>query len=660
MAFSKLLVANRGEIACRVLRSAQALGYRTVAVFSEADAAAPHVGLADEAICLGKAAASASYLDGARVLEAAKRSGADAIHPGYGFLAENADFAEACAAAGIVFVGPPVAAIRAMGDKAAAKAQMRTAGVPCVPGYESDAQDEASFRAAAESLGLPVLVKAAAGGGGRGMRRVDSLAALPAALSSARAEAKSAFGDGTLLLERVIEHARHIEVQVLGDSHGNIVHLGERDCSTQRRHQKVIEEAPSPAVDVELRERLGAAAVAAARAIGYVGAGTVEMLVETPNDAPASFYFLEMNTRLQVEHPVTELVTGLDLVALQLDVAAGARLPLGQDDVQLRGHAIEARLYAEDPAAGYLPQTGQLLAFEAPQGKGVRCDHGLRVGLEVSPHYDPLLAKVIAYGNDRQQARRRLSRALRETVLLGLRHNRTLLVELLDSPAFVAGDMTTDLLDGPVGASLQSRSPAPPPPREALLFAAALFARRQHRVGDDGFRLAHPGSQRLALVDEAGSTHLLRCEHGPGGRLAVVEADGQRALHLVADTGSRARVELDGHQRWGHYAWSKDGALHLELDGTTLLLREAEERGREQKVQGTGILRAPTSGRVIAVAVAVGDRVEAGQLALTLEAMKMETPVRCDVDGIVAELRVEAGVQVERASLLVRIEAEEA
>lgn len=660
MAFSKLLVANRGEIACRVLRSAQALGYRTVAVFSEADAQALHVALADEAICLGPAPASASYLDGSRLLAAAQRSGADAIHPGYGFLAESADFAEACAAAGIVFVGPPVAAIRAMGDKAAAKAQMRAADVPCVPGYESDAQDEAGFQAAAESLGLPLLVKASAGGGGRGMRRVDSLAALPSALSAARAEAESTFGDGRLLLERVIERARHIEVQVLGDSHGNIVHLGERDCSTQRRHQKVIEEAPSPAVDAELRERLGAAAVAAARALGYVGAGTVEMLVETPEGAPASFYFLEMNTRLQVEHPVTELVTGLDLVALQLDVAAGAALPFGQQDVQLTGHAIEARLYAEDPAAGYLPQTGEILAFEAPKGEGVRCDHGLCAGLEVSPHYDPLLAKVIAYGADRAQARRRLSRALRETVLLGLRHNRALLLSLLDSPIFVAGDMTTDWLDGPAGAALPSRLPAPAPAREALLFAAALFARRQHRAGDDGFRLAHPASQRLALVDEAGSTHQLRFAHGPGGRLDVVEADGLRELRLVAETGSRARVELDRHQRGGHYAWSKDGALHLEFDGMTLLLHEAEERGREQKARGTGLLRAPTSGRVIAVSVAVGDRVEAGQLALTLEAMKMETPVRCDVDGVVAEVRAEAGAQVERASLLVRIEAEEA
>ena len=412
---TKILIANRGEIACRVIRTARRLGYGTVAVYSSADAGAPHVLAADEAVLIGPPPATESYLDIAAVVEAARKTGAGAVHPGYGFLAENADFARACAAAGLVFIGPPVDAIELMGDKRAAKAKMSEADVPCVPGDVSVEQDDASLRRAAESIGYPVMIKAVAGGGGRGMRLVIDAAELDEALVSARSEAESSFGSGELLLEKAIVEPRHVELQIFGDTHGNYLHLGERDCSVQRRHQKVVEECPSPAVDDDLRLRMGATAVEAARACGYVGAGTVEFLL----DREGRFYFLEMNTRLQVEHPVTELVTGFDLVEWQIRVADGEPLPVSQDAVVLTGHAIEARLYAEDPARGFLPQTGKVLVWESPRSDDIRIDHAVHAGGTISPHYDPLLAKVIAHGTTRDDARRKLSAALRDITLAG-------------------------------------------------------------------------------------------------------------------------------------------------------------------------------------------------------------------------------------------------
>ncbi|HEY0137362.1 MAG TPA: acetyl-CoA carboxylase biotin carboxylase subunit, partial [Nannocystis sp.] len=444
--FNTILIANRGEIACRIIRSAHALGYRCVAVYSQADADAPHVGLADRAVMIGPPPVRESYLNVERLLAAAVAAGADAVHPGYGFLSENAAFAQACLDAGLVFIGPSPAAIDAMGNKAAAKRAMIAAGVPCIPGFQDssdEAQQDDHLHAEALKVGFPLLIKAAAGGGGRGMRKVTAESELTAAIRSARSEAASAFGSGELIVERAIVDGRHVEIQVFGDTHGNVIHLGERDCSVQRRHQKVVEESPSPAVDAALRERMGAAAVAAARTIDYVGAGTVEFML----DASGEFYFLEMNTRLQVEHPVTESVTGLDLVELQLRVAAGEPLPLTQEQVQLTGHAIEVRLYAEDPHAGYLPQSGPVHAWQPASGAGVRIDHGIRAGQQISPYYDPMLAKVIAYGRNRDEARRRLVRALEQTVLLGVVHNKQFLADVIAHPVFAAGGATTRFLE---------------------------------------------------------------------------------------------------------------------------------------------------------------------------------------------------------------------
>ncbi len=441
-AFRRILIANRGEIACRVIRSARALGYETVAVYSEADANAPHVRMADLAVPIGPAPAAQSYLSIDRLVEAARVAKADALHPGYGFLSENADFAAACRDAGLVFIGPPPEAIRSMGNKAEAKRLLGAAGLPCLPGYHEADQSDGRLARAAETIGFPVMVKAAAGGGGRGMRLVASAAELPAALAAARAEALNAFGSDELILEKAVEHARHIEIQIFADGHGNVIHLGERDCSIQRRHQKLIEEAPSPAVTAGLREAMGQAAVAAARAIHYVGAGTVEFLL----DADGAFYFLEMNTRLQVEHAVTEAITGQDLVAWQIRVAAGERLPLVQAEVAFAGYAIEARLCAEDVPGDFLPQSGAVLAWQPPEGPGIRVDHGLAAGLAVTPYYDSMLAKIIAFGTDREEARRRLIAALERCLLLGIATNRALLIDCLDHPEFVAGKATTSFL----------------------------------------------------------------------------------------------------------------------------------------------------------------------------------------------------------------------
>src|SRR5919112_982898 len=466
--FETVLVANRGEIAVRVIRTLRQMGIRSVAVHSEADAGALHTRLADVAVPIGPAPAAQSYLSIERVLEAAARTGAQAIHPGYGFLSENVDFARACEKAGIVFIGPPVAAIEAMGDKIRAKQTVMAAGVPVVPGRTEPGMTDEQVADAAVAVGFPALLKPSAGGGGKGMRVVRSKEELPDAIASARREARSSFGDDTLLVERYVGNSRHIEVQVLGDTHGNVVHLGERECSLQRRHQKVIEEAPSPLLDARMRARMGRAAVEAARAVGYTGAGTVEFIVDA--DRPEDFFFLEVNTRLQVEHPVTEMVTGLDLVELQVRVAAGERLPIDQDDVVLDGHAIEARLYAEDPARGFLPQAGDVVGLLEPAGPGIRVDSSLRVGGVVGTDYDPMLAKVIAWGPDRETARARLVTALGGTAVLGVATNTTFLRDLLDDPDVVAGRLDTGLIERRGDALTRAD---PPPPH---VYAAAALA----------------------------------------------------------------------------------------------------------------------------------------------------------------------------------------
>ncbi|MEE4252226.1 MAG: acetyl-CoA carboxylase biotin carboxylase subunit, partial [Alcanivoracaceae bacterium] len=474
MAFEKILIANRGEIACRVIRTARSLGYRTVAVYSQADSNARHVSLADEAVCIGPATVSQSYLNADAILAAARQTGADAVHPGYGFLSENSTFAQACEAAGITFIGPPVNAIHLMGSKRLSKIAMQEAGVPCIPGYEGADQSDATLIREAERIGLPLMIKASAGGGGRGMRVVTDMAEVAEQLRSARAEAKNAFGSDELILERAVIRPRHVEIQVFGDQHGNVIHLGERDCSVQRRHQKVVEEAPSPAVNAELRARMGEAAVNAAKSCQYVGAGTVEFLLAEDG----SFYFLEMNTRLQVEHPVTELVTGLDLVAWQIRVARGETLPLTQDQVQLNGHAIEVRLYAEEPSQNFMPQTGPVLAWRPAEGDGVRIDHGLREGFSVGSHYDPMLAKIIAWGDSREDARRRLIRAIEDTVLFGLQDNRRFLAAILRHPVFAAGAATTAFLDSDFGDDPSMAAPQASHLMYAI--AAALLSGNQH------------------------------------------------------------------------------------------------------------------------------------------------------------------------------------
>src|SRR5215204_3100414 len=471
--FAKLLIANRGEIACRVIRTARRMGIATVAVYSAADMAALHVAMADEAYPIGPPPPRQSYLNIDAVIEAACDSGAEAVHPGYGFMSENAEFAETCAAAGVVFIGPPPQAIRAMGSKAAAKALMEKHGVPVVPGYHGADQDDARLLAEADRIGFPVLIKASAGGGGRGMRIVASKGEFARALDGARREAKGAFGDDTMLLERYLERPRHIEVQVFGDSHGNLVHLFERDCSIQRRHQKIVEEAPAPGLDSTRRQQIGEAAVAAARAVGYVGAGTVEFIMQSSGAELGGerFYFMEMNTRLQVEHPVTEAVTGLDLVEWQLRVAAGEQLPVKQDELGLRGHAIEVRLYAENPARGFLPVTGTLHRLHFPEGDGVRVDTGVREGDAVTPFYDPMIAKIIAGGENRDAARMRLGRALADTAVLGLATNLGFLARVVADPDFAAGAVDTGFIERR-GDSLLA--PAGPPP-DAALAAAALY-----------------------------------------------------------------------------------------------------------------------------------------------------------------------------------------
>ena len=465
--FDSVLVANRGEIAVRVIRSAQQQGYRAIAVYSEADADALHVSIADEAVLIGPAPVAESYLDAERILDAARRTGAQAVHPGYGFLSENASFAAACADAGLVFIGPSADAIELMGNKAEAKRRMLDAGVPCIPGYQDTDQSDAALLAAGESIGVPLMVKAAAG---RGMRLVSDLDQLADALAAARSEAENAFGSGELILEKAVVEPRHVEIQVFGDSHGTIVHLGERDCSVQRRHQKVVEESPCPVMTPELRAAMGEAAVNAARSIHYAGAGTVEFLL----DASGEFYFLEMNTRLQVEHPVTELVTGLDLVALQLRVAQGYPLDIAQQDVRLDGHAIEVRLYAEDTANDFLPATGRASVWQPPLGEGVRVDHGLLSGQEISPFYDPMIAKIIAWGEDRHTACRRLVRALENTVLFGVENNRRFLLDVLRRPAFVAGEATTAFIEQQFQGSDLETLPMEP---EIAALAAVLFYR---------------------------------------------------------------------------------------------------------------------------------------------------------------------------------------
>jgi len=669
--FRKILIANRGEIACRVIAAARDLGVRTVAVYSDADQGARHVALADEARRIGPPGARESYLNADAILAAARASGAEAIHPGYGFLSENEDYAAACAKAGIVFIGPTPQAIAAMGDKSAAKRLMEEAGVPLVPGYHGENQEPAFLRKEADGIGYPVLIKASAGGGGKGMRIVADAKAFAAALESARREAKAAFGDDRVLVEKYLERPRHIEVQIFGDTQGNVVHLFERDCSVQRRHQKVLEEAPAPGMTAQRRRHMGEAAVAAAKAIGYVGAGTVEFIATQDG----TFYFMEMNTRLQVEHPVTEMITGLDLVKWQLAVAAGSPLPLKQDEIELRGHAVEARIYAENPAKGFLPSTGTLRHLREPDavefhpGSGtrapVRVDSGVRQGDAITPHYDPMIAKLIAWGEDRATALGRLRAALAGCEIVGVATNVEFLGRTVASRAFSTGDLDTGLIERHRAELLPPDGSATDEELAAAALAELIAEQSQATAaaqgsGDphspwsivDGWRL-NLGSHHEFVFAEGGRTHSVAVHFTPAGlKLAI---DG-RAYPLAGKKEAGVLQVTLGAASFRLRA-VRDGAdWHLFRDGAHRVLTLHSAQLAEEPDAALGSLAAPMPGKVLQVLVQRGATVARGAPLVILEAMKMEHTIAAPHDGKVAEIFFKAGEQVDEGAELLRLE----
>ena len=645
-----VLIANRGEIACRIIKTAKRLGLRTIAVYSKADAGALHVKLADEAHAIGPPPARESYLVAERILSVAKAAGAECIHPGYGFLSENADFAEGCEAAGIIFVGPPASAIRAMGLKDAAKALVEKANVPVVPGYHGVNQDEEFLRSQARAMGYPVLIKAVAGGGGKGMRRVESDADFLEALASAKREAASAFGNADVLIERYILTPRHVEMQIFADRHGNVVHLFERDCSLQRRHQKVIEEAPAPGMSEDVRAIMGRAATEAARAVGYVGAGTVEFIADGSDGLkPDAFFFMEMNTRLQVEHPVTEAITGLDLVELQFRIASGEPLPFAQKDLIISGHAVEARLYAEDPEKGFLPSTGKLWALELPSdGNGVRVDTGVEANDTVTPFYDPMIAKIIAHGANRSEALDRLSSALGRTIVAGPKTNAAFLKALCDAPGFRSGIFDTGFIDRNLAAL--GAEPSPPSLKAIPVGVAALMLQEHKKrppaawaddpwAVADGFAAGPPRDRRLRLEVEGERLDAkLRFIDGKAS-LAVAE---NAAIMMSSDAGLSviprgSDVLVIEHGRQARIAFAD--LLDVDLDDSN---------------SGDAAIKAPMHGKLIAIFVKVGDRVVKGQKLAIVEAMKMEHALTAIADGEVSDIFVQEGAQVgEGAKILV-------
>jgi len=660
----RVLVANRGEIACRIIRGVQATGRRAVAVYSEADAGSPHVRLADAAECIGPAPAAESYLNIDAILRAAEIAGADAVHPGYGFLAENADFARACNAAGLTFIGPPAEAIELMGNKAAAKRRMIEAGVPCVPGYEGADQGDEAFAAAARDIGYPVMVKAAAGGGGRGMRRVECEGDLASGLALARSEAESAFGSGELILEKAVVDARHVEIQIFADDHGAVIHLGERDCSVQRRHQKVVEEAPCPVMTESLREAMGAAAADAARSIDYRGAGTVEFLL----DASGEFYFLEMNTRLQVEHPVTEMVTGLDLVALQLRVAEGRALGIEQHEVTLRGHAIEVRLYAEDPGRDFMPATGRIERWLAPSGEGIRVDAGVESGAEISPWYDPMVAKIISHGETRDAARLKLIRALETTALFGVSNNRDFLIEVLRRPQFAEGRATTAFLEEQgEGAFGDGPQPADAAVAALLEYTLAGEAALAASVGVSPRLLGWSSAGRLVSryrYELDGEPVDLAVSPAPDGTTTVTGAGGEWRLRILDREAHRARIAIA--HRIDHriddrivdvlFHLTRPGFVYVSVDGRAAAFENLRESVAAGEEAGGGRVTAAMHGLITEIAVAPGATVTRGTRLLVLEAMKMQHEVRAEIDGVVTAVHCEAGRQVAADELILEIE----
>ena len=689
--FHTVLVANRGEIVLRVLRTLRRLGFGSVAVFSEADRGSPHVQAADRAVCIGPATPAQSYLNIDAILAAARLAGADAVHPGYGFLSENDAFADAVDAAGLVFIGPSGDNIRAMGNKAEAKRLMQAAGMPCIPGYEGpndrEGQSDETLVREAKRIGYPIMCKAAAGGGGRGMRLVQQASDLPAALASARSEARTAFGSAELILERAVTTPRHVEIQLLADSHGHVVHLGERDCSVQRRHQKVIEEAPSPAVDAALRQSMGEAAVHSARALGYIGAGTMEFLL----DADGQFYFMEMNTRLQVEHAVTEAITGLDLVEWQLRVATGEALPFAQQDIQLQGHAIEVRLTAEDVPADFLPQTGPVLRWRPPVAHDVRIDSALVEGGEVSPHYDSMVAKLVAHGRNREEARRKLLSAMRHCVLLGLPSNQGFLADCLSDAVFVQG---TGVHTGFV-AERMGLPPAAPVPSTHTVALAALAA-QVHKLPSDALgQLQAPAlaqGQAMGLLQWGEQRwhyriRATRLPHGPDHSTAwevqctslgsVAPASTSAASSSATSQTPNTHTTTLTHVQWQDSEHTElalesqglreqictartDSAVHLFHAGRAWTFECPPTHRASGPEAGSGAVLAPLTARVLQVMVTPGQRVQAGERLLVLEAMKMEHTLTAPFTGVVRELLAQAGGQALKGALLLQIEAEAA
>ena len=659
---SSILIANRGEIACRVIRTAKALGMRTIAVYSDADEAAPHVKLADAAIRLGPGPVGDSYLAAEKILNAANKAGAQAIHPGYGFLSENAAFAKACKQAGLVFIGPDPDAIDLMGDKAKAKRRMIEAGVPCVPGYQGEDQSDATLINEADAIGFPIMVKAAAGGGGRGMRLVQNNQTLGDAIKIARSEAQTAFGAGDLILERAIIEPRHVEIQVFADRHGNVVHLGERDCSVQRRHQKVLEEAPCPVMTDELRNAMGEAAVKAARDINYVGAGTVEFLL----DKNGEFYFLEMNTRLQVEHPVTEMITGLDLVALQIHVAQGEPLGFAQQDVKLTGHAIEARLYAEDASADFLPATGPIDLWRAAEGDGVRIDSGIASGGDVSPFYDPMIAKIITHGATRNEARLKLIDALKRTALFGVVTNKKFLIDALEKKKFANGEATTAFIAEEFSDT--DLKPKALTSEDAITAAVLLYNQARNAAQENSISVSP------ALINWSSAAKI---------ETPYLFADGERpyAVALIAEDATHYAAKLDGE----HYSvvvvdickpeasLSINGArrsvlFHCPPSGERNAQIELCVNGRDNSLTnlnavfasageaaGAGSVIAPMHGLLMEVFVKPGQKVIKGDRLAILEAMKMQHELLADIDGEVTAIHFEQGVQIAADELLLEI-----
>ena len=665
--FNSILIANRGEIACRVIRTAKQLGYRTIAVYSEADAGAPHMQLADAAVCIGPGPVGESYLLADNILAAAASSGAEAIHPGYGFLSENAAFAEAVESAGLVFIGPTREAIDVMGNKAESKRRMIDAGVPCVPGYEGLDQSDKTLLAEGNKIDLPLMVKAAAGGGGRGMRLVHDYKELANAIKLARAEAESAFGSGELILEKAIIQPRHVEIQVFADTQGNTIHLGERDCSVQRRHQKVVEEAPCPIMTPELREQMGQSAIDAAKSVNYRGAGTVEFLL----DSSGAFYFLEMNTRLQVEHPVTELITGLDLVELQINVAQGQPLGLTQEDIKLQGAAIEVRLYTEDPSQDFLPASGPVDLWQPASGVGVRIDGGISTGQAISPFYDPMVAKVIGYGPDRETARLRLIDALKETVLFGTANNKDFLIQCLEKQRFIDGAATTAFIaeefsetdlavaqpsveDAAAAAVIDlnleyqrhfARSTLSSHKLKNWTMASGLVSRKQYQFGESLYDLS------ISPLANSPDTYLVSCAQSQQQvEIQLLTLEGQSASLLVNDSTQLATFKL-----------RRQGQLYCSIAGRSAMFKDQIILdGAVDEAVGGGRVVAPMHGLLLEVLVKPGDQVLKGQNLAVLEAMKMHYEIIAEVDGTVEEVTAVAGNQVAADDVLIEIQQKEA